>query len=314
MRSKPSPFKSFLFALFLSTLLNAAGIFTLTELSSYPRIPQKSKEKEIFFDLRFLPPQHIFVDTPLKTKPSERDTDMLSDKDSQADSSAQGEETGLLPQSTNKDLLPQASRNAQSISPPLFLQQHLEKVIEKVETEQKKVTEKMTEEGLQLMEEKKLVEEESLMQEDILETPSLPPSFQSADDFFPLSLISLGNLKKNGQDSFETKGNALGKYLKTMREKIGLHFYKMLFFHYRTNYIFGSKAKVTFLIEPEGSVRDLRVEFVKGDPLFAEYCTTVIRNAEPFMPLHKDLTPTLEDGALKIDFLFGVDLRKGDKE
>jgi len=307
--------RPFAFALLLSAFVNAAGIFTITELNA-PLIYKKQEVKEILFDLRSLPQQQTFIDTPLEPTPSEKDTDHLSDKDSRADSSMQGKETGILPQSENKDLFPQAQRNG---SPPLFLQQQIQKAIEEAETEQKKaaqeMTQKMSVEGAQLV----LPETNTKIQTPYSYADSQTDSYatpQLAEDIFSLPIISLGDLtkSKDGRDAFEAKGSDLGKYLKIMRDKIGLHFYKMLFFHYRTNYIFGSRAKVKFLIEPEGSLRDLSVELVEGDPLFAEYCLTVIRNAEPFMPLHKGLAPHLEDGALKIDFLFGYDVRKSDKK
>ena len=339
-------FKPFALALLLSTVVNAAGIYTLTEMK--PRsflLPQKPKE--IMLDLNSLSQHQTFVDTPPEAKPPEKDTDHLSDKDSRADSSKHGEETGLLPQSEKKDLLPQAQRTGplSPATPPLLLQQQMQKALKKVETEQTAASKKMTTEGVQIAASKPETKSQDKLQkgtdngeedkkedkekpeDELLPTPeqnplenvnlAVPPS-KPADDLFALPIISLGDRTKseNGRDAFDAKGSDLGKYLKTMRDKIGLHFYKMVFFHYRTNYIFGSRAKASFMIEPAGSLSELKVKLVEGDPMFADYCETVIRNAEPFAPLHKGLAPYLEDGALKIDFLFGYDVRKdgNDKE
>jgi len=127
-----------------------------------------------------------------------------------------------------------------------------------------------------------------------------------------LPFISIGNrsLSEFGQDAFNTEGSPLGKYYKTMRDKVGLHFYQMIYFHYRTSNVFGSKASIQFVIESSGYVRDIKKLSSSGDPMFSEYCKTVIQNAAPFAPMDESMRPYLEEGVLNMNVLFGYDVHE----
>ena len=125
-------------------------------------------------------------------------------------------------------------------------------------------------------------------------------------------MISIGNrtLSERGVDAFSAKGNHIGKYIRNMRDKIGLRFNQMVFFHYKTNSIGESRVNIAFDIHEDGKVTNIRMDNVRGDPLFAEYCETVVMNAQPFLKFTRDLEPFLEEGVLKMNILFGYNVRE----
>jgi hypothetical protein len=317
-------------ALGLSALVNFIGVRGLYRLETLPAsvLPPK-KPDPIVFDLKPPAKKQTYLDTPEQSREPLRKTDFISDKSSRADSARAGDETGVLPEAEIRDLEVQAERRAKTpLMPPARLKREIERRTEKIEKqiERKRAKEKL-ENRLSVFEKKpaEQVEETREKKEPKKESPesllekirktdvSLTPSEASEDDLFPLPMISIGSRSRSekGVDAFDARGNELGKYIKTMREKIGLRFHEMVFFHYRSSYIFESKVRMQFLIHPDGSVEFLKKEFVKGDPLFADYCESVIRRAAPFAPLSPELEPFLEkDGNLFMNILFGYNVSR----
>jgi hypothetical protein len=322
--------KTFVIAVALSVLIHFLLIFHFKNLClTYVFHPDK--KPEILFDLidesPSPPHKKYFVDTPEQPPVKEHvKSENISDKNSRVDSSQKGEESGVQPASKEKDLLSQAMRYAPS-NPASSLTQQMEqfhKAEKQIEREEEKEKAKMITDNTTLLE-KGQIQEKRKTKEPVPRDPeeqlnqlqnmnvSLIKSGGHSDksDIFPLPLISLGErtMSVNGLDAFDAEESEVGKYFKVMRDKIGLRFYQMVFFHYRTSYIFGSKVDLKFNIKPNGTIENLETKLISGDPIFEKYCETVLINAAPFAPLHEKLKPYLEGGVLKMDILFGYDVK-----
>ena len=318
-------FKYFSSAVVLSLLVNTVMISQVPkmgELEISSQIPKK-EEKVIY---EWVPQKKVqkYIDTPDQPKVPVKQAEHISDKDSRADSSMQGPENGLMPDSKTKDLISQARRESSIPQmPSKAAMQKMQKQIEKMEKKQQKQEDKAAlEDKTSVIEKKKKEAEETKkekeidMEEELSKISETPVSLArepspAKEDLFPLPMISIGTrtLSETGTDAFDAKGNHIGKYIRNMRDKIGLRFNQMVFFHYKANSIAESRVNIAFEIHEDGKVTNIQKENIKGDPLFAEYCETVVMNAQPFLRFTRDLEPFLEEGVLKMNILFGYNVR-----
>ena len=325
-------YKPLIAGILLSGLVNVALLSHIPVMQhSLPLTspaPEKKKEERVLFDLRSLPKKNTFIDTPEVAQKPPPKPDFISDKSSQADSSKKGKETGIMPESKTKDLMAQAPRFAprQPALPPPQMIQQVRKQLKKMEEEQKKEdTKTALDNKLSVLEQKKKPKEKSEEkskqidpEEEISKISDTQVSLSreqkaiETNDLFPLPMISLGerSLSENGKDSFNATDTQVGKYIKKMRDKIGLKFNEMVFFHYKTSSIVESKVKVSFEIRPDGRVINIKKEFISGEPFFGDYCSSVIKGSEPFASYNKEMAPFLEDGVLKMSILFGYNIRE----
>lgn len=313
-------------------MVNAAMISQVPKMGTLEisSLPPRKEEKVIY---EWIPKTIVqkYIDTPDKPIQPLKEAEHISDKDSREDSARQGSETGLMPDSKTKDLISQAQRESSTPQlPSRAAMQKMQKQIEKMEKKQKREDDKTAlQDKTSVIEKKKKEESKDKSQKDkeidaeeelskLSETAvSLAREPEPAkEDLFPLPMISIGTrtLSETGRDAFNAKGNHIGKYIRKMRDKIGLRFNQMVFFHYKANSISESRVNVAFDIHEDGKVTHIQKDNIKGDPLFAEYCETVVMNAQPFSRFTKDLEPFLEEGVLKMNILFGYNVRDKNTE
>ncbi len=314
-----------------SGLLHLGGIYQLSDLGQVKSIDSLSQKtpQEIVVNLKPALREN-YIDTELESKKNDNKSDFISDKSSKADSSKFGTETGVLPASDFKDLLSQAQRSQmeQNLTPAeLFTE--IQKQKEKIDTEEKNqrieeqlkdkisVLEKVevAKESTKEEKPKEQTEEEKEIEEIKDMNLSLAQKESIKKDVFSLPLISIGSrtLSEEGIDAFEARESDLGKYIKTVRDKLGLNFNQMIFFHYKSSYILETKVETSFYIRPDGKIENLETKLVKGDPIFLEYCKSVVTSSSPFGPFSEKLKPFLEEnGMLKMDILFGNNIRKSE--
>ncbi len=322
-------YKYFSSAVLLSLLVNAGILSQVPKMGNLEisSLPPKKETKVIY---QWIPRNKVqkYIDTPDKPIAPLKEAEHISDKDSRADSAHKGQETGLMPDSKTKDLISQARR--ESSIPQLPSHAALQKIQKRIEKMEKKQSREEDKAALQdktsviekkkkedLKNEKEMIDVEEEFSK-LSETPvslAREPS-PAKEDLFPLPLISIGTrtLSETGRDAFDAKSNHIGKYVRAMRDKIGLRFNQMVFFHYKANSIGESRANIAFDIHEDGKVTHIQKENIKGDPLFAEYCETVVMNAQPFLRFTRDLEPFLEDGVLKMNILFGYNVRDKNSE
>ncbi|MBN2144491.1 MAG: hypothetical protein JW774_07700 [Candidatus Aureabacteria bacterium] len=319
--------KPFIISIMLSLLVHFQSLWFLKEFLLKPAFPVPD-QSELLLDLTELPEpeKKYFIDTPEQPVQEPVESENISDKNSRTDSSQQGKETGVQPLSKDKDLFPQAPRYAPMGHELTDMEQ-----IRQFQQAEKKIEKEEAKEKAKILSDKtSLLEKENIQGKSAGESMQKDPEEQIAqlqntnvsltkangpsakEDIFPLPMISLGErtLSDFGLDSFNAEESEVGKYFKVMRDKIGLKFHQMVFFHYRTNYIFGSRVNVKFDIKSNGMIDNLQTKLISGDPLFEKYCETVVRNAAPFVPLYEKLKPYMEEGVLKMDILFGYDVRE----
>ena len=289
-------YKYFGSALVLSLLVNAGLLSQVPRMGSLEISPLPLKKEEMVI-YEWISQKQIqkYIDTPDQPVTPLKEAEHISDKDSRADSARQGEETGLMPDSKTKDLISQARRESSIPQmPSRAALQKMERQIEKMEKKQAREEDRavlrdktsvIEKKKTESQEEKEIDVEEELSK--ISETPVSLASEPSPakEDLFPLPMISIGTrtLSEAGRDAFDAKGSHIGKYIRSMRDKIGLRFNQMVFFHYKANAIGESRVNIAFYIHEDGKVSHIQKENVRGDPLFAEYCETVIMNAQPFL-------------------------------
>lgn len=321
--------KTLIIAALLSILINVIGIHELYNVQTLSMVPVKPEALPVTFEFRT--PKKMYLDTPVDTQvdtPDQvSDSEFFSDKSSLADSSSLENETGILPESKIKGLLPQAERGANIKPMPLQKmlqknQQNIKEIQEKeiMERNRSEISDKISvlkkseisrKETKTQKPEKPVNLQEELEKLNDMDVSLTKPQKTFAEDLFPLPMISIGNktLSELGIDAFSTQGSYLGKYVKKMREKIGLHFNQMIFFHYKSSYILETRANISFRIAPNGKLLKLKAKFLKGDPLFVEYCKSVITSSAPFSPFSDKMKPFLEeDGNLDMNIVFGYNV------
>lgn len=336
----PSRFLTVSIAIGISLLINIAAVKSyLNHAMQNTQIVRKVKEipLEIISSVR---KKKTFIDTKESENNRQVESDLIAENSAVSDSAKQGDIKSSMPAADLKGLLPQARKNTTSLTAKESMQAIQKKVeqMKKAEEHAKKKRaledkvsvlkkegikkdehsgedkqEKREEEQAREKEMKKAMEKEVQAIKEI-NTELMPPA--KADipdvDLFPLPMISLGEntFSEKGYDSFQAQGSGLGKYLKQLREKIGLKFHQMVLFHYKTNYIFESKTSVEFSIAKDGSLKKLETFFIEGDPMFPEYCKTVVNAASPFLVIPDSIDRYLEDdNTLKIKFMFGYNIR-----
>jgi len=314
----------FIYAAILSLSINACIIHVAHQTFPTQKHFIPEKNQPVIFQF----PEKYIDTSDLKTEKNITDNKYISDTNSLLDSSRKGDIEGILPQSNKQHLDTQAKR--EYYSKDSDAQQQIQqatkllKDIEKKETlerdkqalENKISVVKDKTKQLKKEDEIKKTSQNSGNAEDALKeieqtNISMTKPVSLKKDLFPLPSISIGNhnFSKDGIDSFAANASLLGKYMKRMRDKIGLKFYQMIFFHYKTTYIFASRTKIVFNIDKRGNITKFNSKMIEGDILFKEYCETVIKNTTPFAPLPEGLKPYLEeDGTLQIDFLFGYNI------
>lgn len=321
-------YKYFSSAIVLSLIVNAAMLSQVPKMGDLAIVPlAPKKEERVIYEWIPKPKVQKYIDTLDQPSPPLKEAEHISDKDSRVDSARQGSETGLMPDSKTKDLISQAQRESSIPQlPSRAAMQKIQKQIEKMEKKQKKEEDKAAlQDKTSVIEEKKKEEskkeKEIDVEEELSKLSETPVSIArepspAKEDLFPLPMISIGTrtLSETGRDAFDAKGNHIGKYIRNMRDKIGLRFNQMVFFHYKANSIGESRVNIAFDIHEDGKVTNIQKENRRGDPLFAEYCETVIMNAQPFLRFTKDLDPFLEEGVLKMNILFGYNVRDKNAE
>ncbi len=106
-----------------------------------------------------------------------------------------------------------------------------------------------------------------------------------------------------GQTSFEATGSGMGEYMKRLKEKIWLAWFPYIAFQYPQDFR-GADVVVSFMLDPKGDVKIVRVLDSAGSPLFASYCVEAVQKASGFGALPKEILELTGKDGLEIKFGF----------
>ena len=106
-----------------------------------------------------------------------------------------------------------------------------------------------------------------------------------------------------GQTSFEATGSGMGEYMKRLKEKIWLSWFPYLAYQYPQDFR-GADVVVSFMLDPKGEVKIVRILDSAGSPIFASYCVEAVRKASGFGPLPKEILELVGKDGLEIKFGF----------
>lgn len=319
--------RSMLCAAGISLAFNALMLKEYThQWSSHSSSDSREQKHEPAAEVFVLP----YMDAPEALQEEEtppEEPDFQSSRSVSADSTSGGEETGILPVAEQQDLMPQLDRyEAQQPSPPqAAVTESVHKPFAASPLSVEALTQK-TDTAIPDPAENQMLDRSATLESlDV----SLKPEPQaarapqeasapsaSASDPFSAPLVSLGNLSASTQqrNAFNTKGTEVGAYFKKVRDQIGVAFYQMVHFHYRSNTFLGSEADVSFRVSPEGTISQLKSVLKRGDPLFEAYCQSVIVEAAPFPVMPKETLAELPEPFLDVTIRFGYDVNTSDEQ